>query len=133
MQDYLLRVYYEDTDAQGVVYYANYLKFFERARTEFLREVGYEQMKLMQEKIIFVVRGLALNLLKPARLDDKLIIKTSLIKLGKVSFDFEQVASVNDHKIAKANIKCGCLHSETFSPSPLPEYLHTGMKKLLLT
>ena len=133
MQDYLLRVYYEDTDAQGVVYYANYLKFFERARTEFLREVGYEQMKLMQEKIIFVVRGLELNLLKPARLDDKLIIKTSLIKLGKVSFDFEQVASANDHKIAKANIKCGCLHSETFSPSPLPEYLHNGMKKLLLT
>ena len=92
MQDYLLRIYYEDTDAQGVVYYANYLKFFERARTEFLREVGYEQIKLMQENIIFVVRGLELNLLKPARLDDKLIIKTSLIKLGKVSFDFEQVA-----------------------------------------
>ena len=68
MQDYLLRVYYEDTDAQGVVYYANYLKFFERARTEFLREVGYEQMKLMQEKVIFVVRGLELKLLKPARL-----------------------------------------------------------------
>ena len=55
MQDYLLRVYYEDTDAQGVVYYANYLKFFERARTELLRAVGYEQMKLMEEKVIFVV------------------------------------------------------------------------------
>ena len=60
MQEYLLRVYYEDTDAQGVVYYANYLKFFERARTELLRAVGYEQMKLMEEKIIFVVRSLSL-------------------------------------------------------------------------
>ena len=59
MQDYLLRVYYEDTDAQGVVYYANYLKFFERARTEFLREVGYEQMKLMQEKVCLLTCILA--------------------------------------------------------------------------
>ena len=58
MEDYLLRVYYEDTDAQGVVYYANYLKFFERARTEFLREAGYEQMKLMEKKLIFVVKDL---------------------------------------------------------------------------
>ena len=54
MKDYHLRIYYEDTDARGVVYYANYLKFFERARTEYLREVGYEQMKLMQEGIISV-------------------------------------------------------------------------------
>ena len=79
MQEYLLRVYYEDTDAQGVVYYANYLKFFERARTELLRAVGYEQMKLMEEKIIFVVRSLDLKLLKPARLDDQLVIKTDLV------------------------------------------------------
>ena len=56
MQDYNLKVYYEDTDAQGVVYYANYLKFFERARTEYLRAVGYEQMELMGAGIIFVVR-----------------------------------------------------------------------------
>ena len=79
MQEYLLRVYYEDSDAQGVVYYANYLKFFERARTELLRAVGYEQMKLMEEKIIFVVRSLDLKLLKPARLDDQLVIKTDLV------------------------------------------------------
>ena len=65
MKAYKIRVYYEDTDAQGVVYYANYLKFFERARTEFLRGVGYEQMKLMKEGIIFVVRSLELKLLKP--------------------------------------------------------------------
>ena len=62
MKEYQIRVYYEDTDAQGVVYYANYLKFFERARTEFLREVGYEQMKLMEEGVIFVVRSLEMKL-----------------------------------------------------------------------
>ena len=132
MQDYLLRVYYEDTDAQGVVYYANYLKFFERARTELLRAVGYEQMKLMEEKVIFVVRSLDLKLLKPARLDDQLVIKTDLVKLGKASFDFEQTALINNQEIAKATIKCGSLNSETFIPSALPEYLHTGMKKLIL-
>ena len=57
MEEHSFRVYYEDTDAQGVVYYANYLKFFERARTEYLRQSNYDQMKLMQEKIIFVVRA----------------------------------------------------------------------------
>ena len=96
MQDYKVRVYYEDTDAQGVVYYANYLKFFERARTEFLREVGYEQMKLMKEGVIFIVRSLDLKLFKPAKLDDQVRVKTELIKLGKVSFDFKQTAYIED-------------------------------------
>ena len=132
MQDYKVRVYYEDTDAQGVVYYANYLKFFERARTEFLREVGYEQMKLMKEGVIFIVRRLDVRLLKPAKLDDLVRVKTELIKLGKVSFDFNQTAYVEDTVISKANIKCGSLDSESFTPCALPEYLHTGMKKLLL-
>lgn len=131
MQDYNLKVYYEDTDAQGVVYYANYLKFFERARTEYLRAVGYEQMELMGAGIIFVVRGVEMKLHKPARLDDNIIVRTQLIKLGKVSFDFKQTASVEDITIAEANIKCGSLDPNTFKPSSLPEYLHKGMKKLL--
>ena len=131
MQDYNLKVYYEDTDAQGVVYYANYLKFFERARTEYLRAVGYEQMELMGAGIIFVVRGVEMKLHKPARLDDNIIVRTQLIKLGKVSFDFKQTAFVEDTTIAEANIKCGSLDPDTFKPSSLPEYLHKGMKKLL--
>ena len=131
MQDYNLKVYYEDTDAQGVVYYANYLKFFERARTEYLRAVGYEQMELMGAGIIFVVRGVEMKLHKPARLDDNIIVRTQLVKLGKVSFDFKQTASVEDITIAEANIKCGSLDPNTFKPCSLPEYLHKGMKKLL--
>jgi len=131
MQDYSLKVYYEDTDAQGVVYYANYLKFFERARTEYLRAVGYEQMELMGAGIIFVVRGVEMKLHKPARLDDNIIVSTQLVKLGKVSFDFKQIAFVEDITIAEANIKCGSLDPNTFKPSSLPEYLHKGMKKLL--
>ena len=131
MQDYNLKVYYEDTDAQGVVYYANYLKFFERARTEYLRAVGYEQMELMGAGIIFVVRGVEMKLHKPARLDDNIIVRTQLIKLGKVSFDFKQTAFVEDITIAEPNIKCGSLDPNSFKPSSLPEYLHKGMKKLL--
>ena len=131
MQDYKLKVYYEDTDAQGVVYYANYLKFFERARTEYLRVVGYEQMELMAAGIIFVVRGVEMKLHKPARLDDDIIVRTKLVKLGKVSFDFKQTAFVEDLAIAEAYIKCGSLDPSSFQPSALPEYLHTGMKKLL--
>ena len=131
IQDYNLRVYYEDTDAQGVVYYANYLKFFERARTEYLRKSGYEQMKLMQEGIIFVVRGVEMKLQKPARLDDVLVIKSQLIKLGKVSFDFLQEAYKEEELITQAKIQCGSLDTENFKPSVLPEYLQSGMKKLL--
>ena len=131
MQDYNLTVYYEDTDAQGVVYYANYLKFFERARTEYLRKSGYEQMKLMQEGIIFVVRGVEMKLQKPARLDDALVIKSQLIKLGKVSFDFLQEAYKEEELITQAKIQCGSLDTENFKPSALPEYLQSGMKKLL--
>ena len=131
MQDYNLTIYYEDTDAQGVVYYANYLKFFERARTEYLRECGYEQMKLMQEGIIFVVRGVEMKLQKPARLDDVLVIKSQLIKLGKVSFDFLQKAYLEKELITQAKIQCGSLDVKSFKPSALPEYLQLSMKKLL--
>ena len=123
MHTFKTRVYYEDTDAQGVVYYANYLRFFERA--------GYGQMKLMKEGLIFVVRNVEMKLLKPARLDDELSITTSLVKLGKVSFDFNQDVFVGEKLVTQAKIQCGCLDYQKFTPSSLPEYLHKGMKKLI--
>ena len=131
MHTFKTRVYYEDTDAQGVVYYANYLRFFERARTEALRGAGYGQMKLMKEGLIFVVRNVEMKLLKPARLDDELSINTSLVKLGKVSFDFHQDVFVGETLVTKAIIQCGCLDYQKFTRSSLPEYLHKGMKKLI--
>ncbi|HJL95695.1 MAG TPA: tol-pal system-associated acyl-CoA thioesterase [SAR86 cluster bacterium] len=131
MLNYKIRVYYEDTDAQGVVYYANYLRFFERARTEFLRNAGYEQKKLMKEGLIFVVRNVEMSLLKPAHLDDELSVNTELLKLGRVSFDFKQEIIFASNIITTAIIQCGCLDSNKFTPSPLPEYLHNGMKKLI--
>ena len=131
MHKYKLRVYYEDTDAQGVVYYANYLKFFERARTELLRTAGYEQKALMESGAIFIVRDLNLTLQKPARLDDELIIKTSLMKLGKVTFDFKQEAYRNDMLLCSGDIRCGCIDGKNFTPYPLPQELYSRMRNLL--
>ena len=127
-----LRIYYEDTDAQGVVYYANYLGFFEKARTEYLRKGGYGQKTLMKEGFIFVVRHISIDFIKPASLDDSIVIKTKLIKLGKVSFDFSQeVFLTSGEALCKAFIQCGCLGVEEFKPAPLPSYLLKGMKTLL--
>lgn len=79
-----VRVYYEDTDSGGVVYYANYLKFMERARTEFLRQLGFEQDQLIsQDNIIFAVRSVQLDYLSPARFNDQLIITAQLVELKK--------------------------------------------------
>ena len=127
-----MRVYYEDTDAQGVVYYANYLTLLERARTEYLRDIGYEQEKLMSEGILFIVNGLQMSFRKPAKLDDEISIKTKLIKLGKASFHFDQeVFSKEDYLLCKGLVRCACIHSKSFKPTALPVKLHEGMKSLL--
>ena len=131
MQSYNLRIYYEDTDAQGVVYYANYLKFFERARTEFLRKAGYQQRALMEEGAIFVVRKVEISLLRPAKLDDEIVIQSSLVKLGKVTFDFKQEAYRSDMLICSGDIRCGCIDGKNFTPYQLPQELYSRMKNLL--
>tara|TARA_Y100000590_G_scaffold206284_1_gene233799 strand:- start:1437 stop:1850 length:414 start_codon:yes stop_codon:yes gene_type:complete len=129
---YKLRVYYEDTDAQGVVYYANYLKFIERARTEFLRSIGYQQEKLLNEDLIFVVNGIQMSFRKPAKLDDSLKIKTRLIKLGKASFHFDQeVFSEENFLLCKGLVRCACLDSKSFKPVALPKELLDGMRSIL--
>ena len=126
---YKLRVYYEDTDAQGVVYYANYLKFIERARTEFLRSIGYQQEKLLNEGLIFVVNGIQMSFRKPAKLDDGLKIKTRLIKLGKASFHFDQeVFAEENFLLCKGLVRCACLASKSFKPVALPNELLDGMR-----
>ena len=124
-----LKIYYEDTDAQGVVYYANYLKFFERARTEFLREIGYKQKELMEKGAIFVVREVSVEFKKPANLDQEIEIHTIIIKAGKVSVDFNQEALNKECVLLCGGIiKCGCLALKDFKPKALPSKLHLGMK-----
>ena len=127
-----IKVYYEDTDAQGVVYYANYLKFFERARTEYLREIGYEQKNLMEQGAIFVVREVAIEFKKPAYLDQQIEVHTQIIKAGKVSFDFTQEVFTDEgNLLCDGIVKCGCLSLKNFKPKALPSKLYQGMKSLL--
>ena len=132
MHIFPIKIYYEDTDAQGVVYYANYLKFFERARTEFLREIGYKQKELMEKGSIFVVREVSVEFKKPANLDQEIEIHTKIIKAGKVSFDFDQeVLTKEGNLLCGGIIRCGCIAVKDFKPKALPRKLHQGMKSLL--
>ncbi|MGP1677804.1 MAG: tol-pal system-associated acyl-CoA thioesterase [Burkholderiales bacterium] len=125
-----VRVYYEDTDTGGVVYYANYLKFFERARTEWLRGFGLNQDKLAQEEgLIFVVRRALLDFVRPARLDDLLEITVEPLKLARVYVDLAQEARCGTQVLARAEIRVACLNQRGFKPSPIPQFLRESQKK----
>ena len=118
-----VRVYYEDTDGGGMVYHSNYLKFMERARTEWLRHAGFEQDTLIEEKeILFAVRKVSIDYNKPALFNDLLNIKTRIIEQRKVSFIFEQlVFNQTEEMICNAEIKIVCINSNTLKPKPIPE------------
>ena len=117
-----VRIYYEDTDTGGVVYYANYLKFFERARTEWLRSFGLNQDKLAQEEgLIFVVRRASLNFVRPARLDDLLEVTVEPLKLARVYVDLTQEARRGALVLARAEIRVACLDLKDFKPAAVPQ------------
>ena len=119
--DWTVRVYYEDTDAGGIVFYANYLKFFERARTEWLRAAGVGQQALLDAAgAAFVVKSASLDYHAPARLDDVLTIRTTVEKLGRASVQFAQQAWKDDLLLTSANVKVGCVDTATMRPRPLP-------------
>jgi acyl-CoA thioester hydrolase len=118
-----IRVYYEDTDSGGVVYYANYLKFIERARTEFLREMGFEQSQLgVAQNIVFAVKSLQAQYLSPARFDDLLTVYTDVEKSRHASLIFSQ--KIKDFKknkvLFKAQITVACLTLDNFKPCAIP-------------
>lgn len=123
-----VRVYYEDTDAGGVVYYANYLKFFERARTEMLRTMGYEQDQLMAEGIIFVVRSIQVDYLIPARFNEQLQVSADLSLIKKASFDFEQQITRGDEILCRGMVRIACLDAQTMRPKAIPEKLQEQLK-----
>jgi acyl-CoA thioester hydrolase len=116
-----VRIYYEDTDAGGIVFYANYLKFFERARTEWLRACGVNQQVLAEtEGAIFVVKNASIDYHAPARLDDEVSLTLSIEKLGRASVQFLQQAWRGDVLLAGASVKVGCVDAVTLRPRPLP-------------
>ena len=121
-----LRVYYEDTDSGGVVYYANYLKFMERARTEWLRSLGFEQDELLQRLgILFAVRRVEADYRQPARFNDALTVSANIKTRGKASLTFAQsIRTANDRRLLCSGVvKIACIDAERFRPSPLPEEL----------
>ena len=123
-----VRVYYEDTDAGGVVYYANYLKFFERARTEWLRAIGLNQDKLAQEEgLIFVVRRALLEFARPARLDDMLEVTVEPLKVARVYVDLAQEARRGTQALARAEIRVACLNQRNFRPAAMPQFLRDSL------
>jgi acyl-CoA thioester hydrolase len=118
-----LRVYYEDTDAGGVVYYANYLKFMERARTEWLRELGFEQDELIaSENVLFAVRHVEVEYLKPARLNDALNIDVQLVDASAATMTLAQEITKQNESgvLCKGSVKIVCLTADTFKPAALP-------------
>jgi acyl-CoA thioester hydrolase len=121
-----IRVYYEDTDAGGVVFYANYLKFFERARTEWLRAAGIGQQLLSEShRVMFVVKSTAVDYHAPAKLDDELKLSVVVERLGRASVQFIQeawrVEGEDLRLLASGRIKVGCVDTDTFRPSPIPD------------
>ena len=130
MRNYFLRVYYEDTDAGSIVYYANYLKFIERARTESLREIGLIQSDIADQfKIIFVVRNIFAEFIKPAKLDDFLEVRTNVIKFGWVSIELVQEIFLNNNKLFKAEVKLGIIDVEG-KPKKIPIELKEKLEYL---
>ncbi|MEW5942293.1 MAG: tol-pal system-associated acyl-CoA thioesterase [Pseudomonadota bacterium] len=116
-----VRVYYEDTDSGGVVYYANYLKFMERARTEWLRAHGFEQTRLADEhRVIFVVREVQIKYLKPALFNDLLKATVTVTRLGRGSIDFDQTVE-RDCVLAQAHVKLACVDRQSFKPVAVPQ------------
>ncbi len=119
------RVYYEDTDAGGVVYHANYLNFFERTRTEWLRSKGLQQSEMRKETgVILAIRNMNIDFVLPARLDDLLTVSTEVISHSKVSMQVQQEMHVEGILVAKAQVQIVSLNAEKFKPMRFPtQYL----------
>jgi acyl-CoA thioester hydrolase len=119
-----IRVYWEDTDAGGVVYHARYAYFLERARSEWLRALGVEQGTLRErDDLVFAVRAMRLDFLRPARLDDLLECSARVTHLGGASLRFEQAIARGEELLLSAEVRVACLTATGFRPRPLPDWL----------
>jgi acyl-CoA thioester hydrolase len=125
-----IRVYYEDTDAGGIVFYANYLKYFERARTEWLRACGVDQRQLDETLgLLFVVSRTAVDYKAPARLDDTVTVVSRIERLGRASVEFEQQAWRGDVLLASGSIRVGCVKRDGLAPAALPPAVRAALAR----
>ncbi len=122
VHQHTIRVYFEDTDAGRIVYYANYLKYAERARTELLRRLGVESSGLMKEHgVALAVKRCLIDYHKPAVLDDALIVETEVIRVGGASLDLLQTVLRDGKQLVSVNIKLGCLDLTSGKPKAMPD------------
>lgn len=132
---FAVRVYWEDTDASGVVYHANYLRWLERARTEWLRQLGFGQERLLSEVGVgFTVAELDIRYLLPARLDDELLVITQVTAVGKASIRFKQeihYAQPGGQPLTTASVRVGCIQASGFRPQRMPEAIENAIVKEL--
>jgi len=119
-----VRVYIEDTDAGGIVYYVNYLKFMERARTEFMRSLGYGKTAIFDDNAMFVVSSLNVHYLSSAMLDDELSVTAKPIKVGRASIVFEQLVKRAEQELCRAEVKIACVDRQRGAPQAMPESMH---------
>lgn len=122
--DWPIRVYYEDTDSGGVVYHSQYLNFMERARTEWLRSLGFEQDVLIdRHQCIFAVHSMNLQFKRPARFNDALMVKNGLASAAGASLVFDQKVYRDDELLCQAEVKVACLDAVRFRPMPIPSFM----------
>lgn len=127
-----LRIYWEDTDAGGVVYHARYVGFLERARSEWMRSLGHGQRSMGQQLgVVFAVRSMAVDFRKPARLDDALQVSVELRQLGRASLRFFQSIHRDDELLLEAEVKIASLGADDFRPRPIPDALHAQLQGLI--
>ena len=127
--DWPLRVYYEDSDAGGIVYHSQYLNFMERARTEWLRYLGFEQTELIAEfNILFVVRNIEIQFKRPARFNDAVIVRSRLEKLGRSRMVFAQDILRGDEHLIEATVEIACIDADKYAPVTIPSIIQNKMQ-----
>ena len=125
-----LRVYIEDTDAGGIVYYVNYLKFMERARTEFMRSLGYGTGYIFSSDLMFVVHGVAVTYNLPARLDDELEVTASVVQVRGAALVFQQTVRRRDELLARGEVTVACVDRSSVKPRRLPTEMATQLRAM---
>lgn len=125
-----VRVYIEDTDAGGIVYYVNYLKFMERSRTEFLRSLGYDKPAILDEGLLLVVHSAQVTYRRAARLDDQLEITTTVIKLARSYVEFEQQVLRGNELLCEGLIRIACVEGTHMKPKAIPANMHEHLSSL---
>ena len=125
-----LRVYIEDTDAGGIVYYVNYLKFMERARTEFMRSLGYGTGYIFSSDLMFVVRDVAVTYNLPARLDDELEVTASVVQVRGAALVFQQTVRRRDELLASGEVTVACVDRSSVKPRRLPMEMATQLRAM---